>query len=337
MKRPPFIHRGIVAVAATATLILTACGGPAGVNGELKNKGNSSSVAAGTVDTPALKVAFITHSSSGDTFWDIARKGAETAAAKNNIELLYNADPDGSRQAQLVEQAVDQGVDGIVVTLAKPDALAGALAKAKDAGIPVFTINSGEAESATVGALAHFGQNESVAGEAAGEALNESGAKRVICVIHEQGNVGHESRCEGVQKTFTGQYEVLYVQAADMTNVASTITSKLQTNADIDAILTLGAPYAMTAIDSASDAGSTATVSTFDLSADAIGALQDGKLGFIVDQQPYLQGYSAVDGIWLYKTNGNVLGGGQAVLTGPQIITSENAAAVAEYAANGTR
>lgn len=330
-------RKSAIATAATAVLILSACGGPAGVNGELKNSSSTGTSVTNTVSTPSMKVAFITHASPGDTFWDIARKGAETAAAKDNIELLYNSDPDGSRQAQLVEQAVDQGVDGIVVTLAKPDALAGALTKAKEAGIPVFTINSGEAESATIGALAHFGQNESVAGEAAGEALNEQGSKRVICVIHEQGNVGLESRCEGVSKTFSGQYEVLYVQGTDMTNVASTITSKLQTNSDIDAILTLGAPIAMTAIDSAADAGSEAAIATFDMNSDAIGALQSGGLDFIVDQQPYLQGYSAVDGIWLYKTNGNVLGGGQAVLTGPQIITSENADAVAEYAANGTR
>ena len=56
-----------------------------------------------------------------------------------------------------------------------------------------------------------------------------------------------------------------------------------------------------------------------------------------VDQQPYLQGYEAVDSLWLYLTNANVLGGGQTVLTGPSFIDSSNVAQVAQYAERGTR
>ena len=51
--------------------------------------------------TPRIKVALITHAAAGDTFWDIVRKGAEEAAAKDNVELLYTSDPEGGRQAQL--------------------------------------------------------------------------------------------------------------------------------------------------------------------------------------------------------------------------------------------
>lgn len=329
-------HLGLAALATAATIGLSACGGPAGVNGELRNT-NASGTSVGSAGTESQKVAFITHASPGDSFWDIVRKGAEMAAVKDNVELLYNSDPDGARQAQLVEQAVDQKVDGIVVTLAKPEALAGAVAKAEAAGIPVITINGGEEESKSLGAIAHFGQNEVSAGEAAGEQLTKDGAKKTICVIHEQGNIGLENRCAGVDKAFDGDFEILYVTGTDMTNVASTITSKLQTDSSIDSIITLGAPYAMTAIDSAADAKSSAKIATFDMNPEAATALKEGKLGFIVDQQPYLQGYGAVDGIWLYNTNGNVFGGGKPVLTGPQIVTQETADSVAEYAANGTR
>lgn len=327
---------GVAVLASTALLGLSACGGPAGVNGELRNA-NSSGVGVGSAGTETQKVAFITHASPGDSFWDIVRKGAEMAAKKDNVELLYNSDPDGARQAQLVEQAVDQKVDGIVISLAKPDALEGAVAKAEAAGIPVITINGGEEESKAMGAIAHFGQNEVTAGEAAGEKLTEEGAKKTICVIHEQGNIGLENRCAGVDKAFDGDFEILYVTGTDMTNVASTITSKLQTDSSIDYIVALGAPYAMTAIDSVADAKSSAKVSTFDMNPEAAVALKEGKISFIVDQQPYLQGYGAVDGIWLYNTNGNVFGGGKPVLTGPQIVTQETADDVADYAANGTR
>jgi simple sugar transport system substrate-binding protein len=56
-----------------------------------------------------------------------------------------------------------------------------------------------------------------------------------------------------------------------------------------------------------------------------------------VDQQPYLQGYESVDGLWLYLTNGNVLGGGQVVLTGPSFVDASNVDKVAQYAQRGTR
>ncbi len=54
-----------------------------------------------------------------------------------------------------------------------------------------------------------------------------------------------------------------------------------------------------------------------------------------VDQQPYLQGYESVDALWLYLTNGNILGGGQTVLTGPAFVDSSNVAQIAQYAASG--
>jgi len=83
--------------------------------------------------------------------------------------------------------------------------------------------------------------------------------------------------------------------------------------------------------------GSKAKIATFDTNKQLVGAIQSGQVQWAVDQQPYLQGYLAVDGLWLYKTNGNVSGGGDPVLTGPAFIDSSNIASVAQFAANGTR
>lgn len=324
-RKGRWMKAGLAGLAATGALLLAACGSPAGAGGSGAAAGGSDAAA----ELEPLKVALVTHAAPGDTFWDTIRSGAETAAERNNIELLYSSDPDGARQAQLVQQAVDQDVDGIVVTLAKSDAMAGEVQKAVDAGIPVFSINAGEDAFKDLGVLAHFGQNEFIAGQAAGEQFNEAGLKRAICVIQEQGHVGLEARCEGLADTFEGTSEVLYVQGTDMTNVASTITSKLQTNADIDAVLTLGAPFAMTALDSIKDAGSSATLATTDLNADVYAAIKDGTMLFGIDQQPFLQGYSSVEAVRLYTDGGYVLGGGQAVLTGPAVVNADNAESVA--------
>ena len=63
-----------------------------------------------------------------------------------------------------------------------------------------------------------------------------------------------------------------------------------------------------------------------------------GDIEFAVDQQPYLQGYLAVDSLWLYKNNGNYSGGGEApVLTGPAFVDKDNVDTIASFAAKGTR
>jgi simple sugar transport system substrate-binding protein len=329
MKRP-----GTVRLAATAlvgALALSACSGSGG-----KRAADEESKAA-AAGGPRLRIAMVTHSAQGDTFWDIVQKGAKAAAAKDNVEFLYSADPEGGKQAQLVQAAIDQKVDGIIVTLAKPEALKDVLRKATAAKIPFVTINSGADKSAEYGALAHFGQDETVAGEAAGTELDKLGVKKAICVIHEQGNVGLEDRCAGAKKTFGGQLENLFVPGTDMPQVKSSITAKLQTDEDTDGILTLGAPFAATAVDAAKEAGSPAKVATFDMNQQLIAALKGGSIQFAVDQQPYLQGYGAVDELWLYKTNGNVIGGGRPVLTGPAIVTKDTAGSIEQFAVRGTR
>ncbi|MFJ5266382.1 sugar ABC transporter substrate-binding protein [Streptomyces sp. NPDC088387] len=289
------------------------------------------------VTTPRWTIAMVTHSGDGDTFWDIVQSGAEEAARKDNINFLYSHDDEAQQQAQLVDAAVDKQVDGIIVTLAKPDAMKAAVARAVKAGIPVVTVNSGSAESKAFGALTHIGQDETVAGQAVGEELNGRGRKKALCILHEQGNVGHEQRCAGVKETFDGQVQNLYVTGTSMPDVQSAIEAKLQADQDIDAVVTLGAPYADTAVKARQGAGSDAEVDTFDLNAKVAAGLKDGTLGFAVDQQPYLQGYEAVDLLWLFRYNADVLGGGKPVLTGPQIITKDQASALEEYTRRGTR
>ena len=320
------------AAVVVPALALTACSSSGGRTPEAANDGGGGAVAS----TERINVALITHAAPGDTFWDIVRKGAEEASAKDNVELQYLSDPEGGRQAQLVEQAIDQGVDGIAVTLAKPDALAGALKKAEDAGIPVVSLNAGEDRSAELGAITHFGSNEKLAGEAVGDRLASDGYKHPICVIQEQGHVGLENRCAGV-KAKVPDTEVLYVQGTDMTQVESTVTAKLQATKAADVVIGLGAPFTLTILQAISGAGSDAKVASFDMNAELAQKIVDGDILFTVDQQPWLQGYGAVDALWLNKRGGFEIGGGQPVLTGPTIVDQKSAEQVLQFAEQGVR
>ena len=125
----------------------------------------ATAVAAATRD---LSFAVITHGSAGDAFWDVVQNGAEAAGEDLGVSVDYQSDGDPQRQAQLIDAAVNQGVDGIVVSMANPDALQDSVEAAVDAGIPVVTINSGGDRSAEFGAIGHVGQDEAIAGQGAG-------------------------------------------------------------------------------------------------------------------------------------------------------------------------
>ncbi|MFF5301953.1 sugar ABC transporter substrate-binding protein [Streptomyces sp. NPDC013161] len=334
------MHRNHRAAALTATVLAGAlfAAGCSSSSGGKKSTDQGAAVSAGKATTPRMTVAMVTHAAPGDTFWDLVRKGAQAAAAKDNVKLVYSSDPSAGNQANLVQNAIDQKVDGIALTAAKPDAMKDVVAKAKSAGIPVVGFNSGVSDWKKLGMLEYFGQDENIAGQAFGQRLNSLGAKHALCVVQEQGQVALEARCAGLKKGFSGKTDILYVNGTDMPSVKSTITAKLSQDSSIDQVVTLGAPIALTAIQSLSDSGSKAKVATFDLNQQLVKAVQDGSVEFAVDQQPYLQGYLAVDSLWLYKTNGNFSGGGTApVLTGPAFITKDNVDAVAKFAANGTR
>ncbi|MFC4608722.1 sugar ABC transporter substrate-binding protein [Streptomyces maoxianensis] len=331
---------GVRALGAVLAAVLGASlAGCSSTGGKRAEDARKAQAAAGkaAVTTPRWTFAMVTHSGDGDTFWDIVQNGAEQAAVKDNINFLYSHNDEGQQQAQLVQTAIDKKVDGLIVTLAKPDAMKDAIARAEKAGIPVITVNSGSEESEAYGALTHIGQDETIAGEAVGDELDKRGRKKALCVLHEQGNVGHEQRCAGAKKTFGGQLQNLYVDGTNMPDVQASIEAKLQSDRSIDSVVTLGAPFADAAVQARKTAESKAEVDTFDLNAKVAAGLKAGTLGFAVDQQPYLQGYQAVDLLWLYKYNADVLGGGRPVLTGPQIITKTDAAALEEYTERGTR
>ena len=226
----------------------------------------------------------------------------------------------------------------IAVSAPDPEAIQDSVKTAIDAGIPVITLNSGAEESADLGAITHVGQTETIAGEGAGKKLKEAGVTKLICVIHEQGNVGLNQRCDGAKKGFGGEVENLQIKGtADVATSLTEIQSKLEGDTSIDGVLALNPDIAVAARDAVAGASSKAKVATFDLSGDVVKAIQDDEILFAVDQQQYLQGYLPVVFLTLNKTNLNTVGGGLPVLTGPGFVDKSNAAQIQKLAEAGTR
>jgi simple sugar transport system substrate-binding protein len=330
------LRTALAATAAVLTVSLAACSSTGGAP-----RGNGGGDGGGTVDTPRYVMSMVSHGAPGDTFWDLVRKGAEDAAQKDNIELRYSSDPEAPNQASLVQSAIDSQVDGIAVTMPTADAIGPTAKKAVAAGIPVVGLNAGMEQYEKYGMSGFFGQEEGVAGEKAGQRLKQEGAKKVLCVIHEQGNQSQEDRCAGVKKGQGGTVETLYVNGKDLTSVQSTIKSKLAQDTSIDWVMGLVTPVSLVAVEAAKEAGRTPgddlKIGTFDTNAELVPAVKNGSIDFAVDQQPYLQGYMAIDALWLAKRNGTTVGGGRPVYTGPSFVDQSNIDTIADAAREGLR
>lgn len=315
---------GWLAAIAIVPLLLTGCSGEPAKNTD----------ADGNKD---IKIAVITHSAPGDTYWDVVKSGELRAAEDLGITTTYQADPDVVKQAALIDSAVAEGVDGIVVSMANPDGLKDSIDKAIRAGIPVISIDSGLERFKEFGILTHIGQSEYIAGRGAGEQLKASGVKNAICVIHEAGNIGLEDRCRGIKDTLGGKIENIQVDINNLADVQNTVKAKLLADPSIDGVVTLGPPLAVSAAAALDEAKSSAKLATFDLSDDVAKLISDGKVLFAVDAQPYLMGYLGVQFLYLHKINGNEVGGGEPVYSGPGYVTKDNVDAVSKFAKNGTR
>jgi simple sugar transport system substrate-binding protein len=324
--------RIVAAATAVAALALAACS----EGGANSNNAQGGGGGGGAGDNSGYTFAMITHETPGDTFWDKIKAGATQAAKNTGVTLKYSNDPEPSKQATLIQNAVDSKVDGIATTLATPDALAGAVKTANDAKVPVVAFNSGIDQYKQVGALMYFGSDENLAGQTGGARIVKDGAKHPLCVIQAAGSVALEARCAGI-KSAASSTENIQVNGADDPSVVSALQAKLQQDSSIDYIVTLGAPIALDAMKAISQASSKAKLITFDLNADAAQAIKDGKIQFSIDQQPYVQGYMAIESLYLLKKNGNDIGGGKPVLTGPSFVDSTNIDVILPFAKNNTR
>jgi simple sugar transport system substrate-binding protein len=325
-------------VAVALAVVAAGCG-----NSGKDANGNSTSSTKGNDNVAltqgsGLTFAMVTHSDEG-SFWSVVKKGAQQAAKDEGVKLIWSpSNNDPQKEAQLIDAAVSQKVDGLAVSVPNYDAIKDSLAKAKAAGIPIITLNSGVDQFKEIGAITHVGQTEEIAGEAAGAKLKEAGAKKVLCVIHEQNNIGLQQRCDGVKKGFGGPVTNQQVKGtADIATTQTEIKSKLQADKSFDGVIALNPDIAAAAVTAIKGASSNAKLATFDLSPDVIKDIKAGTVLFAVDQQQYLQGYLPIVFLKLYKTNANTVGGGQAVLTGPGFVDKTNAATVEKLAGQGTR
>src|SRR5918999_5917554 len=317
----------LTVAAAAIALVLAAC----------DQQATESPGAAGAARD--IEIAVVTHGQASDPFWSVVKNGVDQAAADLGVRVTYNApeELDPVALAQMIEAAVADEPDGIVISNPDPDALGGAIQAAHDAGIPVLSIISGSDAFQELGLLTHIGQTEFEAGVGAGERMAGEGVTNTICVNREVGNVALDLRCEGFAEGLGGiPSQVVAVDLADATGAQAAIEAALSADPSIDGVLTLGPTGAAPAL-LALEGNDAVRLATFDLSPEVLTAIDEGRMLFAIDQQQYLQGYLGVQVMTLFVQYGLLPGGGDVIRTGPGFVAADTEAQVIDLSAQGIR
>ena len=291
------------------------------------------------VAAPAMAqdIIVVSHGQANDPFWSVVKNGVDLAAEHTGANVDYRAPEtfDMVAMSQLIDAAVNQEPDGLVVSIPDGDALGPSIERAIAAGIPVISMNSGSDVAASLGVSLHVGQSEYDAGVAAGAKLAEMGGTTAVCVNHEVGNVALDLRCSGFAEGFGGTVEVLPT-GNDPAEIESKVSAALASNEAIDTVMALGASLAgEPAVNAAQSSGRDVNVASFDLSASFLESIAGGDAAFAIDQHQFLQGYLPV--VFLANTANYGLMPGGNVPSGPNLVTADKAAQVIELSAQGIR
>jgi simple sugar transport system substrate-binding protein len=293
---------------------------------------------------PPISVAMIVHGADGDPFWDEVQAGAENAARTFDVNLSFRRSDDSGERVRLIDESVQQGFEVLVVTLSDPEAMSEVVSDAALIGVTVYVINVGADIGAQLGADSYFGQVETVAGLAVGDRLSEAGGSHLLCVQHEALNLALDTRCDRAGSRLE---RLTTLQVEPGKDVVEQIEQALLADASVDAVLTMNTRVmndAAAAIESARSAvpgGRTVIHAVFELNDEVLAAIEDGRVEFAVDQQPYLQGYLPVAYARLVQyselTQGDELAdallqwiAGRGVLLGPGFVDSRNVDRVRE-------
>jgi simple sugar transport system substrate-binding protein len=350
----------VPALVAVIALGLAACGGSSSSSSKSKSGTTTSAVNIASSSKPCTyKFALITHGDNGN-FWSVVYKGASDAAKdlgctlteKYGSQQQGQAEPDDNAENAQIQNAINAHVDGMAISDHDPSLMNPTIKSAVAKGIPVVLLNAGcdDKDIAASSAITCVGQPEQLAGQAAGTRFKQLGATNVLCVIHQSGQ-NLLDRCNGIaqglgvgQQCKSGSAPSKGPACTELTlstpNAASNpqqaigqVSSYLQSHPQINAVMLLNNAFAPVLLNAHPG---NVKIATFDLSSDVENEIKAGTLAFAVDQQQYLQGYLPIQFLYLFKKHeGQTVGGGTTVASGPLLVDKTNVANVSSAISAG--
>ena len=295
------------------------------------------SVPANAEDKP-VSVAFVS-GPLNDSFFPPLYQGAQDAAKFLGVKLNYipidEADIEAS-SARTMQAAIAQKPDVIVVGDFITGVVDPLIKQAVAAGIPVYVNQSGQDQWKEDGAFGFVGQQGPEVGVVAAERLVKAGAKNILCVINVPGNPYLQAICKGLAGkakelgVTSANLELPTADSTDQGKVSRDIGAYLQSHKDVDGIFTENAAVgtaASAAVDAAQLTGKI-QIGTMEASKVALKQVKEGKILFLINEQPYLDGFYGVLFAYHYAKYGLAPVG--VVSTGPSVVDKTNVDKITE-------
>jgi ribose transport system substrate-binding protein len=264
------------------------------------------------------------------SFWQTVKSGAETAGKDLNVKIDWKGpaqETDISGQINMVEDAINRRVDGIVLAPSHGDSLVPIVTRAQKEGIPVTIFDSGISTEQYLSYVSTDNrQGGVVAAKRIGEKLGGQGKVAILGV--KKGSVSTDEREEGFKETIEQQFpgiriaQFLYGEANAVKSL-SAAEDILTAHPDLNGLFasnessTVGA---LRAIRQSNLVGRIVLVG-FDATPDLVNNVKDGAIDSLVLQNPFKMGYEGVKTV-VDKLSGQVPQ--KRIDTGVKLLTKEN-------------
>lgn len=265
-------------------------------------------LAAGSASAADKEIAVVVKTVNS-TFWQNVQKGAAAAQKESGgYSMTFQGPASESAiadQVNMVENAVNRKVAGIVLAPSDPDALVPALKKAWEAKIPVVLIDSQIADSGKPYFQSFLATDNEKAGELCAKALiDKVGTTGKIAVMSYVAGAGSEiGRVGGFTRYIkaNSQLQIVgpYYSQSQMATALNQTTDMLAANPDLKGAFGANEPTAIgmgRALTQAGKAGRVVAVG-FDGNQDLQGFVKDGTLEAIAVQGSYQMGYLGVQSV----------------------------------------
>jgi simple sugar transport system substrate-binding protein len=284
-------------------------------------------------DHPKWRFVFINHVTN-NPFFVPTQYGIQDACALLGVDYQWTGS-ETSDVAQMVNAfnaSIAAKADAIAVCLVDPHGFDRPVEAALQAGIPVFSYN---ADSKTNKRLAYIGQDLFLSGQMMGERIVKLvGSGKVAIFIATPGQLNLQPRVDGAMDSIKKSGADIQATMIATDPTANAGLSKIQAyylgNQDVKGLFGVSGGDTMNSglisrqynlPEKGVKAGG------YDMLPKSLEAVRDGFLEFVIDQQPYLQGFYTVMEMFTFKMSGG-LAGPADVDTGLKFVTKD---AVGQY------
>ena len=240
-------------------------------------------------------IAYVGFATS-NTFWNRLGAVAGEYAQMRGVKFmdLTPPEPSPSEQKNAVDNAIVQGVDGIIIGAADNRAFGESLAKARAAGIPVVAVDTGIEQVNSLVQTDNLGS-----ARLAGKYIVKNMAPGKVLILG--GTLGHQTgdaRRDGVLETVEAAGHQVIFRACDWdeTKAYETALNELTANPDITAIFAAWDPGAMSARAAAKEKGvlDDIMIVGFDGNPVNLKAIAEGEIDATIKQDNDLMGRKSV-------------------------------------------